>query len=69
MAAESEHQVMPNAPKTPTRTIRVPDELWNAVQDKARENGVTVTSIIISGLRDYLIGQAAKEEPDWDQFN
>ena len=45
---------MPNAPKTPTRTIRVSDELWTAVQKKAAENGVTVTSIIIDALEDYL---------------
>ena len=45
---------MPNAPKTPTRTIRVDDELWLAVQDQARQDGVTVTSIIIDALYRYL---------------
>ena len=45
---------MPNAPKTPTRTIRVPDDLWKAVQLKAADQGVTVTSIIIKTLEDYL---------------
>jgi predicted DNA binding CopG/RHH family protein len=45
---------MPNAPKTPTRTIRVPDDLWLAVQKKAKKEGVTVTSIIIKALEDYL---------------
>jgi len=45
---------MPNAPKTPTRTLRVDDELWLAVQDQARVDGVTVTSIIIDGLLKYL---------------
>ena len=45
---------MPNAPKTPTRTLRVDDELWLAVQDQARIDGVTVTSIIIDGLYSYL---------------
>jgi hypothetical protein len=39
---------------TPTRTIRVDDELWAAVQDQAKEDGVTVTSIIIDGLYNYL---------------
>jgi predicted transcriptional regulator len=42
---------MPNAPK---RTIRVPDDLWTAVQKKAALEKVTVTSIIIKALEDYL---------------
>lgn len=45
---------MPNAPKTPTRTLRVDDELWTAVQEQARLDGITVTSIIINGLLKYL---------------
>jgi predicted DNA binding CopG/RHH family protein len=44
---------MPNAPKTPTRTIRVADDLWKAVQYKAAKDGITVTSIIIKALEDY----------------
>jgi predicted transcriptional regulator len=45
---------MPNAPKTPTRTIRVPDDLWKAVQKKAASESVTVTSVIIDALEKYL---------------
>jgi hypothetical protein len=45
---------MPNAPKTPTRTIRVPDDLWKAVQKRAAEGGVTVTSIILNALQTYV---------------
>lgn len=45
---------MPNSPKTPTRTVRVPDSLWSAVQYKAKANGVTVTSVIIKSLEDYI---------------
>lgn len=45
---------MPNMPKTPTRTIRVDDELWHAVQAKAALEGITVTSIIIDALLEYL---------------
>ena len=45
---------IPNAPKTPTRTIRDPDELWLAVQKKAAKEGVTVTSVIIKALESYL---------------
>lgn len=45
---------MPNAPKTPTRTIRVSDELWTAVQKKAAADGITVTSIILQALNEYV---------------
>jgi predicted transcriptional regulator len=45
---------MPNAPKTPTRTIRVPDALWKAVQDKAASEARTVTSVIIQALERYV---------------
>jgi predicted DNA binding CopG/RHH family protein len=45
---------MPNAPKTPTRTIRVADDLWVSVQKKAAIEGVTVTSVIIKALEEYL---------------
>lgn len=45
---------MPNAPKTPTRTIRVADDLWLKVQKKAAKQGVTVTSVIIDALEDYV---------------
>ena len=44
---------MPNAPKTPTRTIRVSDDLWLAVQKKAAKQGVTVTSVIVDALIAY----------------
>ena len=45
---------MPNAPKTPTRTIRVSDDLWIAVQKKAAREKVTVTSVIIEALEKYV---------------
>jgi len=45
---------MPNAPKTPTRTIRVSDDIWLSVQKKAAKEGVTVTSVIIKALELYL---------------
>jgi len=45
---------MPNAPKTPTRTIRVSDELWLAVQKEAAKQGVTVTSILIEAMEKFV---------------
>jgi len=57
---------MPNAPKTPTRTVRVDDDLWQAVQAQAKIDGITVTSIIIDALLRYLTD--AKTENVNDPF-
>lgn len=45
---------MPNQPATPTRTIRVSDELWEAVQRAAADNGETVTDVIVRALQRYV---------------
>lgn len=45
---------VPNQPKTPNRTIRVPTDLWDAVKVKAKERGETVTEVIIRALKRYL---------------
>jgi predicted DNA binding CopG/RHH family protein len=45
---------VPNMPATPNRTIRVPDELWEAVKRKASDRGETVTDVILRALRRYL---------------
>ena len=45
---------MPNSPKTPTRTIRVSNELWVAVKEKAALDNRTVTDVIIEALKDYI---------------
>jgi len=45
---------MPNAPKTPTRTIRVASDLWFAVKDKAAIEGRTVTDVIVEALKAYI---------------
>jgi predicted HicB family RNase H-like nuclease len=45
---------MPSAPKTPTRTVRVPDELWLAAQKEAAKQNVTVTSVLIEALEKFV---------------
>ena len=45
---------MPNAPKTPTRTFRCPDDLWAAAKDKAAVEEITVTDVLIQALKDYV---------------
>lgn len=44
---------MPNAPKTPLRTIRVPDDVWLAAQERAAELGETVSEVVRRALREY----------------
>lgn len=45
--------VMPNQPKTPQRTVRVPDDVWRAALENASANGETVTDVIIRALNRY----------------
>jgi predicted HicB family RNase H-like nuclease len=44
----------PNKPKTPTHSVRVPQDLWDAVRAKAKRQGETVTDVIIRALKRYL---------------
>lgn len=45
---------MPNKPKTPTHSVRVPQDLWDAVKAKAKRQGETVTDVVIRALIRYL---------------
>lgn len=44
---------MPNKPKTPTRTIRVKDQLWDDAKVQAARDGFTLTDVIVGYLFDY----------------
>jgi predicted HicB family RNase H-like nuclease len=46
--------VPPNQPKTPTHSVRVPQDLWDAVRAKAKRQGETITDVIIRALKRYL---------------
>lgn len=39
---------------TMPRAIRIPDDLWNAAQDKARRTGVTVSDKVRDGLQQWI---------------
>lgn len=39
---------------TPLRSIRVPDDLWLAVQEKAKQEGETATAVILKQLERWL---------------
>lgn len=45
---------MPNQPKTKARSIRVPDELWAAVKERAAEKGENATDVAIRAYRRYV---------------
>jgi len=45
---------VPNAPKTPTRTVRVSDEIWGAAKEKAAVEGRTLTDVVIEALKKYI---------------
>lgn len=44
---------MPNQPKTPQRTVRVPDEVWDAAKAKATERGDNLSDVIRRALYFY----------------
>lgn len=44
----------PNQPRTPTHSVRVEQELWDAVKRKAIDRGETITDVIIRALKAYL---------------
>lgn len=47
---------MPNQPRkdNPARSVRVPDELWDAAKERAAERGETVTDVVIRALKRYV---------------
>lgn len=44
---------MPNQPKTPGRSVRVPDPLWEAAKAKTAARGETVTDVVVRALNEY----------------
>jgi len=45
---------MPNAPKTPIRTFRIPDDLWAAALAKADERGENLSEVVRRALGRYV---------------
>lgn len=45
---------MPNKPATPNRSVRVPDELWQAALRVAHDRDETVTEVILRALERYV---------------
>jgi Arc/MetJ-type ribon-helix-helix transcriptional regulator len=45
---------VPNQPATPNRTVRLDDELWDAVRRRADDDAVTMSEVVRRALRAYL---------------
>jgi Arc/MetJ-type ribon-helix-helix transcriptional regulator len=52
---------VPNSPKTPLRSIRVPDPLWKAAQERAAERGESVSDVIRAALERYVKSKTRRE--------
>ena len=39
---------------TPLRSIRIATDLWQPAQAKAKEQGTTVSAVIVEALRSYI---------------
>lgn len=44
---------VPNQPKTPMRSVRIPDDIWEAAKAKAAERGDSMTDVIRQALERY----------------
>lgn len=51
---EDQHVPRPATGETPVRNIRVPTPIWRAAQKKAKEEGRTLTEVIVAYLRRYI---------------
>lgn len=45
---------VPNKPKTPLRSFRIPDSVYRAAQAKAAEKGETLTDVVRRALERYV---------------
>jgi len=45
---------MPNAPRTPNRSVRVSEELWGAAKAIATGRNETMTDVVIRALENYV---------------
>jgi hypothetical protein len=39
---------------TPPRSVRVPDDLWQAAKARAEDKGETVTDVLVRALTNYV---------------
>lgn len=44
---------MTTVARTPLRAIRVPDDIWEAAQARAKDEGTSVSAVVVATLRHY----------------
>lgn len=45
---------VPNQPKTPLKSFRIPEDLYRAAQAKAEERGESVSDVVRAALERYV---------------
>lgn len=50
------HGSVPNQPKTPTRTFRIPDDIYVPALEKAKAEGVSLSDVVRDALIEYVEG-------------
>jgi len=46
---------MANQPKTPARTVRINDEVWDALRGIGEQTGLSVSELIRLALTDFIM--------------
>lgn len=52
---------MPAKPRTPQRAVRVHDDVWFAAQERAAEEGTSVSAVVVRALERYGKVKTPKE--------
>jgi hypothetical protein len=46
---------MPNQPKTPHRSVRLNDDIWDALRDIGEQTGLSVSEVMRLALTDFIL--------------
>lgn len=47
---------MPNAPRTPLKSFRIPEDLYREAQQLAADEGQSVSDVVRKALERYVVG-------------
>lgn len=50
----TQSRVVPNQPRTPLKSFRIPEDLYRAAQDAAAANDETVSDVVRRALERYV---------------
>jgi predicted CopG family antitoxin len=46
-------RVTPNAPRTPMKSFRIPEDLYRAALERAKKNGESLTDVVRRAFEEY----------------